>query len=78
MPSCDQAGILGAVAGVLGTLQATEVLKEILGIGESMAGRLLIYDALSAVPRMVKVKPDPECALCGPKPSFKDLRHHGA
>jgi len=76
VPSCDQAGILGAVAGVLGTLQATEVLKEILGIGESMAGRLLIYDALSAVLRMVKVKPDPACALCGPRPTFKDLRHH--
>lgn len=78
VPSCDQAGILGAVAGVLGTLQATEVLKEILGIGDSMAGRLLIYDALSAAMRMVKVKPDPECALCGPKPSLTDLRHHGA
>jgi molybdopterin/thiamine biosynthesis adenylyltransferase len=76
VPSCDQAGILGAVAGVMGTLQATEVLKEILGIGDSMAGRLMIYDALSATSRMVKVKPDPECALCGPKPSFRDLRHH--
>jgi molybdopterin/thiamine biosynthesis adenylyltransferase len=77
VPSCDQAGILGAVAGVLGTLQATEVLKELLGIGDSMAGRLLIYDALSAAMRTVKVKPDPECALCGPKPTFRDLRHHG-
>ncbi|MGE4063809.1 MAG: ThiF family adenylyltransferase [Rhodospirillaceae bacterium] len=76
VPSCDQAGILGAVAGVLGTLQATEVLKELLGIGESMAGRLLIYDALSTAMRMVKVKPDPECALCGPKPTFTDLSHH--
>ena len=76
VPSCDQAGILGAVAGVLGTLQATEVLKEILGIGETMAGRLLIYDALSAAFRTVKVKPDPACALCGPAPTFKDLSHH--
>jgi adenylyltransferase/sulfurtransferase len=76
VPSCDQAGILGAVAGVMGTLQATEVLKEILGIGDSMAGRLMIYDALSATSRVVKVKPDPECALCGPNPTFKDLRHH--
>jgi adenylyltransferase/sulfurtransferase len=76
VPSCDQAGILGAVAGVMGTLQATEVLKEILGIGDTMAGRLMIYDALNATSRMVKVKPDPACALCGPAPAFKDLRHH--
>lgn len=76
VPSCDQAGILGAVAGVMGTLQATEVLKELLGIGDSMAGRLLIYDALSAAFRTVKVKPDPECALCSPQASFKDLGHH--
>lgn len=76
VPSCDQAGILGAVAGVLGTLQATEVLKELLGIGESMAGRLLIYDALTAALRTVKVKPDPACALCGPAPTIRDLGHH--
>ncbi|MCA0200751.1 MAG: molybdopterin-synthase adenylyltransferase MoeB [Proteobacteria bacterium] len=78
VPSCDQAGILGAVAGVMGTLQATEVLKEILGIGDTMAGRLLIYDALSAAFRTVKVKPDPECSLCSPNATFKDLRHHRA
>ena len=76
IPSCDEAGVLGAVAGVLGTLQATEVLKEILGIGESMAGRLLIYDALSAAMRQVKVNPDPDCALCGPAPSITDLSPH--
>lgn len=62
--TCEQAGILGAVAGVMGSLQATEVLKEILGIGDGMAGRLLIYDALDLSTRMVKVKPDPGCALC--------------
>jgi molybdopterin/thiamine biosynthesis adenylyltransferase len=78
IPSCDEAGVLGAVAGVLGTLQATEVLKEILGIGESMAGRLLIYDALSAAMRQVKVKPDPECTLCSPKATITDLSPHRA
>ena len=62
--TCEQAGILGAVAGVMGSLQATEVLKEIIGIGDGMAGRLLIYDALDLSTRMVKVKPDPGCALC--------------
>lgn len=76
IPSCDQAGILGAVAGVMGTLQATEVLKEILEIGDSMAGRLLVVDALSTAMRQVKVKPDPECALCSTAATLKDLRHH--
>lgn len=76
VPSCDQAGILGAVAGVMGTLQATEILKELLGIGDTMAGRLLIYDALSTAFRQVKVKPDPDCSLCGPRPRYKDLGHH--
>lgn len=74
IPSCDEAGVLGAVAGVLGTLQATEVLKELIGIGDSMAGRLLIYDALSAAMRQVKIKPDPECPLCSPKASITCLR----
>ncbi len=76
IPSCDEAGVLGAVAGVLGTLQATEVLKEILGIGDSMAGRLLIYDALGASMRQVKVNPDPSCSLCSPKATIKDLSCH--
>jgi adenylyltransferase/sulfurtransferase len=73
VPTCSEAGILGAVAGVMGTLQATEVLKELLGIGDSMAGRLLIYDALAAAVRTVKVQPDPACALCGPNPTIRDL-----
>lgn len=74
IPSCDEAGVLGAVAGVLGTLQATEVLKEITGIGDSMAGRLLIYDALSAALRQVKINPDPACPLCSPKATITCLR----
>lgn len=78
IPSCDEAGVLGAVAGVLGTLQATEVLKELLGIGESMAGRMLIYDALSTAMRQVRVNPDPECPLCSPKATIKDLLIHRA
>lgn len=71
--TCEQAGILGAVAGVMGSLQATEVLKEILGIGESMAGRLLIYDALDMATRIVKVRPDPACALCSDQATIKDV-----
>jgi len=69
-PSCSETGILGAAAGVMGTLQALEVLKEILGIGESLAGHLLIYDALGTRFRKVKVPPDPACALCGANPTI--------
>lgn len=65
VPRCETAGILGAVAGVLGTLQATEVLKELLGLGDSLSGRLLMYDALSAETRIVKLKRDPACRTCG-------------
>jgi adenylyltransferase/sulfurtransferase len=64
IPSCSQAGILGAVAGMLGTMQANEVLKEILEIGDSMAGKLLIVDALSMTFRSVKVRKDPKCPVC--------------
>lgn len=64
-PSCAEAGVLGPVTGVMGTLQATEVLKEILGIGESLAGRLLIWDALGMRFRVVRLMRDPGCSLCG-------------
>jgi adenylyltransferase/sulfurtransferase len=75
-PNCSETGVLGAVAGVMGTLQAVEVLKEILSLGDSMAGRLLIYDALSAQFRTVKVPRDPACALCGENPTITDLSFH--
>jgi adenylyltransferase/sulfurtransferase len=75
-PSCSETGVLGAAAGVMGTLQALEVIKEIAGLGESLAGKLLIYEALATRFRTVKVKPDPECALCGPKPAIRDLSFH--
>jgi adenylyltransferase/sulfurtransferase len=76
-PSCSETGVLGAAAGVMGTLQALEVLKEILGIGESLAGKLLIYEALATRFRNVRVKPDPACSLCGTKPAIRDLSQHG-
>ena len=75
-PNCSETGILGAAAGVMGTLQALEVMKEILGIGESLAGQLVIYDALAARFRSVRVKPDPECVLCGAKATIRDLTPH--
>jgi len=77
-PNCSETGILGAVSGVMGTLQALEVMKEIIGVGEGLAGRLLIYDALAANFRTVKVPPDPECRLCGRNPSIIDLSPHRA
>jgi adenylyltransferase/sulfurtransferase len=65
VPRCETAGILGAVAGVIGTLQAVEVLKEILGIGESLSGTLLMYDALGTRFHRIAVPKDPNCPTCG-------------
>jgi adenylyltransferase/sulfurtransferase len=76
IPSCAEGGVLGAVAGVVGTLQATEVLKEVLGVGAGLSGRLMIYDGLTAEFRKVRVKPDPDCALCSPKATIRDLSRH--
>ena len=76
IPSCAEGGILGAVAGSMGSLQSTEVLKELLGIGESLSGTLIIYDALGATFRNVRVKPDPTCPLCGKNPTITDLTMH--
>jgi adenylyltransferase/sulfurtransferase len=72
-PSCSEAGVLGAAAGVMGTLQALEVIKEITGAGTSMAGRLLIYEALTTRFRTVTFKADPACALCGIAPTIRGL-----
>ena len=65
------------MAGVMGSLQATEVLKEILGIGESMSGSLLLVEALSTRFHKVRLKPDPGCPLCGPAATIHDLSAHG-
>jgi len=76
VPSCGEAGVLGAVTGVMGTLQATEVLKEILGIGDSLSGHLLIWDALASRMRNVRLRPDPNCRACGPHATLRDLSAH--
>ncbi len=78
VPSCSEGGIIGSLAGVMGSLQATEVIKEITGIGETMAGRLLIYDALATRFRTVRLRADPACALCGAQASIRDLSAHAA
>ena len=76
VPTCGEAGILGAVTGVMGSLQATEVLKELLGIGESLSGRLLVWDALAARVRTIRLPRDPACPLCGPHATIHDLSAH--
>lgn len=76
VPSCSQGGVLGALAGFIGSLQAVEVLKEILGIGESLSGSLLLFDALNASYNRIKVKKDPDCPLCGGNPRITDLSGH--
>lgn len=76
VPSCSEGGVLGALAGMMGSLQAIEVMKEIMGIGDSLAGSLLIYDALSTTVRKMKLPRDPGCPLCGDAPSIADLSAH--
>lgn len=65
VPACSEAGILGAVAGAVGTLMAVEALKELIGIGEGLSGRLLLYDALTASTRIIRFKRRPGCPTCG-------------
>ena len=74
--NCSEVGVLGAAVGVIGTLQATEVLKEIVGIGDSLAGRLLLYDALASRFTEIKVAWDPANPLSGTAPVIRDLSIH--
>ncbi len=77
IPSCAEAGVLGALCGVMGSLQATEVIKEILHIGESLSGTLMMYEGLNAQFTNIKIKADPGCPLCGDQPTITDLSAHG-
>lgn len=74
VPSCAEGGVLGVLAGIVGTLQANEALKVLLGIGEPLVGRLLLVDALSARMREVSVERDTACALCGTDPTILEAR----
>ena len=76
IPTCSEGGVLGALAGVMGSLQTTEVLKELLDVGESLAGHLVIYDALGSVFRKIRLPRDSGCPLCGDTPSIIDLSMH--
>ena len=73
VPSCAEAGVLGAMCATIGSIQATEVLKLVLDIGEPLVNRLLLYDALTLEFRIVKVRRDPECPLCGDNPTIHEL-----
>jgi len=73
VPSCQEAGVLGVLPGVIGGLQATEVLKLILGKGEPLKNALLIYDALKTIFRKVKVPKNRNCAVCGESPTITEL-----
>jgi adenylyltransferase/sulfurtransferase len=73
VPSCAEGGVLGVLPGVIGSIQSTEALKLILGIGEPLIGKLLLYDALDMSFQTVKLKKNPECKICGENPEITEL-----
>jgi len=73
VPSCAEGGVLGVLPGTVGTLQATEALKLILGVGQPLIGRLLLYNALDMSFEFVKLRKNPNCKICGPEPEVTEL-----
>jgi sulfur-carrier protein adenylyltransferase/sulfurtransferase len=73
VPSCAEGGVLGVLCASIGSIQVTEAIKLLTGVGESLAGRLMIYDALEMSYRTVRVRKDPECAICGKNPTITGL-----
>ena len=73
IPTCQEAGVVGVLAGVVGTIQATEVLKLLLSIGEPLKNRLMTFDARNMEFREIKIKKNPQCPVCGENPSIKEL-----
>ena len=78
VPNCAEAGVLGVLPGVIGTIQATEAIKLILGIGEPLIGRFLVYDALKMRFRDLKLRKDPDCPICGSHPTITGLQEYAA
>jgi adenylyltransferase/sulfurtransferase len=78
VPSCAEGGVLGILPGVVGGIQATEALKILLGIGEPLVGRLLLYDALAMRFEELKLRRDPKCPLCGANPTITELQDYAA
>jgi adenylyltransferase/sulfurtransferase len=74
IPSCAEGGVLGVLPGIIGTIQATEAIKLILGIGEPLIGRFLVYDALRMRFRVIRLPKDPDCPVCGVTPTIRELR----
>jgi len=73
VPSCAEGGVLGVLPGIIGTIQALETIKLILGIGEPLIGKLLLFDALKMKFRELNLRKDPECPVCGENPTIKEL-----
>jgi adenylyltransferase/sulfurtransferase len=73
VPSCAEGGVLGVLCASIGSIQVTEAIKLLTGIGESLLGRLMVYDALDMAYRTVGVRKDPDCAVCGPNPTVTEL-----
>lgn len=73
VPSCAEGGVLGILPGTIGLIQATEAIKQITGIGKSLVGRLMVYDALQMTFRELKLRKDPACPVCGPNATIKEL-----
>jgi sulfur-carrier protein adenylyltransferase/sulfurtransferase len=73
VPSCAEGGVLGVLCASIGSIQATEAIKLLTGVGESLVGRLMIYDALEMSYRTVKIRKDPECPICGKNPTITEL-----
>jgi molybdopterin/thiamine biosynthesis adenylyltransferase/rhodanese-related sulfurtransferase len=73
VPSCAEGGVLGVLCASIGSIQATEAIKLLTGIGDSLVGRLMIYDALEMSYRTVKIRKDPECPICGKNPTITEL-----
>lgn len=73
IPNCAEGGVLGVLPGVIGTIQATEAIKLVLGVGEPLVGRFLVYDALRMRFRELKLRRDPECPVCGERPTIRTL-----
>ena len=73
VPNCAEAGVLGALTGTIGSIQATETVKLILGVGETLTGRLLLVDALNMEFRVVRARRNPACPLCGDNPTVTEL-----
>jgi adenylyltransferase/sulfurtransferase len=78
VPSCAEGGVLGVLCASIGSIQVTEAIKLLTGIGDPLVGRLMVYDALEMTYRQVKIRKDPNCAICGPNPTVTELIDYDA